>query len=98
METLGVAGSDFCSRTPAFYSAARKSWSESSACFKIWRSVERLTARCAGTVVLICLSGNVSWSRAESIRPVLCNRWAEGIETLGRPVEKRDARDVVIVM
>jgi CRISPR-associated endonuclease Cas2 len=27
----------------------------------------------------------------------LCNRCAEGIEALGRPVEKHDARDVVIV-
>jgi len=28
----------------------------------------------------------------------LCGRCAEGIESLGRPVEKFDARDVVIVM
>jgi len=27
----------------------------------------------------------------------LCPRCAEGIEALGRPVEKHDARDVVIV-
>jgi len=27
----------------------------------------------------------------------LCNRCAEGMEALGRPVEKYDARDVVIV-
>ena len=27
----------------------------------------------------------------------LCNRCADGIEALGRPVEKHDARDVVIV-
>jgi CRISPR-associated protein Cas2 len=27
----------------------------------------------------------------------LCNRCAEGIETIGLPVEKHDARDVVIV-
>jgi len=27
----------------------------------------------------------------------LCHRCAEGIEALGRPVEKHDARDVVIV-
>ena len=27
----------------------------------------------------------------------LCQRCAEGIESLGRPVEKHDARDVVIV-
>jgi CRISPR/Cas system-associated endoribonuclease Cas2 len=27
----------------------------------------------------------------------LCGRCAEGIEALGRPVEKHDARDVVIV-
>jgi len=27
----------------------------------------------------------------------LCSRCAEGIEALGRPVEKHDARDVVIV-
>ncbi len=27
----------------------------------------------------------------------LCNRCAEGIEALGRPVERHDARDVVIV-
>jgi len=28
----------------------------------------------------------------------LCNRCAEGIEALGRPVEKHDAKDVVIVV
>jgi hypothetical protein len=27
----------------------------------------------------------------------LCNRCADGIEALGRPVEKYDAKDVVIV-
>jgi len=27
----------------------------------------------------------------------LCNRCAEGIEALGRPIEKHDAKDVVIV-
>jgi CRISPR-associated protein Cas2 len=27
----------------------------------------------------------------------LCGRCAEGMETLGRPVEKHDAKDVVIV-
>jgi CRISPR-associated protein Cas2 len=28
----------------------------------------------------------------------LCNRCADGIEALGRPVEKHDARDVVMVV
>ena len=28
----------------------------------------------------------------------LCNRCSEGIEALGRPVEKHDSRDVVIVV
>jgi CRISPR-associated protein Cas2 len=28
----------------------------------------------------------------------LCNRCAEGTESLGRPVEKHDARDVVVVV
>jgi CRISPR-associated protein Cas2 len=28
----------------------------------------------------------------------LCNRCAEGIEALGRPVEKHDAKDVVMVV
>jgi len=27
----------------------------------------------------------------------LCNRCAEGIEALGRPAEKHDAKDVVVV-
>jgi CRISPR-associated protein Cas2 len=28
----------------------------------------------------------------------LCNRCAEGIESLGRPVERHDAKDVVVVV
>ena len=49
--------------TDPFYSAAKKSSSETCACLRMWASVERLIGRWAGTVILMVVSDDSRSSR-----------------------------------